>query len=153
MPNSTFSLSIRDYAGEISRFRVHITTLTAANFAATITALDTLSTAVQGVIIGVRARQITTADDSSLSNGLPSSPLAQRENKWLARSEDNVTHVIGRNEIPTADLTLLTNNSEIITDFTPAALAALKSAWEAVVVSEDGNNVTLRSLQYVGKRL
>jgi hypothetical protein len=153
MANSEYSVTFRDYSQELSRFRVNTVLLTAANFTAQMGLMGALLTALGGVTMGTPAKETRTAQSNTLSAGLPGSSEAQREKKWLVRSEDNVTHLIFRNEVPTADLSLLTGNSDTITDFTPTALAAFKSAWEAVVVSEDGNACTIRSMEYVGKRL
>lgn len=153
MATSEYSLTLRDYDGELSRTRVNTALITAGNIVAQQAAMTALQTAIGGITLGVPASENRVLSAPSLSSAFAASPVAQRESKWLVRSEDNVTHKIFRNEIPTADLTLLTNNSEYVTDFTPAALAAFKTAWEALVVSEDGNACTLRSLQAVGKRL
>jgi len=153
MALSAYSASFRDYDKEISTFRVNSALLTAGNIVAQTSAASALLTALAGITIGIIAKNTLTAYDTTLSNVIPTNPIAQRESKWLVRSEDNVTHKIFRNEIPTADLTLLTGNQEYITDFTPTALADFKTAWEAFVLSEDGNACTLRSLQAVGKRL
>ncbi|SRR6266567_2205148 len=153
MANSRYSLTIRDYDKELSTFRVNSALLTAANIVAQEGFATALKSAVQGITLGIVQKDTLTAKETVYSNLPPSDPVAQRESKWLVRSEDNSTHVISRNEIPTADLTNLTGNQEYITDFSAGVLAAFKSAWEAFVVSEDGNPVTLISLQAVGKRL
>jgi len=151
--NSQYTASFRDYDGEPSSFRVNSALLTSGNIVAQTAAASALLTALAGITIGIIAKNQLIAYNTTLSSVLPTNPIAQRESKWLVLSQDNVTHKLFRNEIPTADLTLLTNHSEFITDFTPAALAAFKTAWEAFVLSEDGNACTLISLQAVGKRL
>src|SRR5258708_4883622 len=98
MANSHYSLSIRDYDKELSTFRVNSTLLTAANIVAQEGFATALKSAVQGITRIVQKDTIT-AKETVYSNLLPSNPVAQRESKWLVRSEDNVTHLISRNEI------------------------------------------------------
>ena len=150
---SEYSLTVRDYDSELARTRVHVTQLASGNFTAWNSALDALQTGISGIILGVAASEVRTAASSRLDASLPSDKFAQRETKWIVRSEDSVTHEIIRNEIPTADLGLLSGNSEFITTFPVGPLADFKTAWEAAVVSPDGNPVSLVSLQAAGKRL
>lgn len=150
---SSYNLTVRDYDKELARTRVAVTPLTSGNFTAWNTALDNLQTGIIGIIIGEAAAEVRTAAQNTLSAALPTDPFAQRETKWIVRSEDTVTHEVFRNEIPTADLSLLSGNDEFITAFPVGPLATFKTAWEAAVVSPDGNPVTLISLQAAGKRL
>lgn len=83
------------------------------------------------------------------------SPLAQREVKWLCRyqSSTDSTAPVYRCEIPTADLSLLANNTEFL-DLSAGAGATFKSAFEAIVVTPDAaeDAVTLLSVQFVSRR-
>jgi len=150
---SSYSLSVRDYDKELARTRVAVVPLSATNFTAWNTLLDNLQTGISGIIIGEPASEVRTAAQNTLSAALPTDPFAQRETKWIVRSEDNTTHEIFRNEIPCSDLSLLSGNDEFITSFPVGPLATFKTAWEAAVLSPDGNDVTLISLQAAGKRL
>lgn len=152
---SLYSLSVLDYSKEdrASSVRFNITTLNAGNYVAVGTAVGALQSAIDAVIVGNLASDRIIAVDNFITRARPASPAAQRENKWLLIYEDNTTHRLYRNELPTADLTLLTGGSDFISDLTVAPWAAFKTAFEAVVLSPAGNATTLREVQFVGKRL
>lgn len=137
---------------ESSSFRFPITTLTAANVVAQTALLATLDTAIQGVTMGV-IRSTTTILEEELGLGTPAgSPLAQRENKYLLRMHDLITGKKFTRSLPTADLSLLANNSEFL-DITAGAGLTLKNAIEAVVKSpyDGANAVVLDTVQFVGR--
>lgn len=155
MPTSMYSLSILDNSVEDppSSVRMRVIDLASGNFTAWNTALDNLQTAINGITLGTLATERRIADDKFLSRVRPASVEAQREKKWLVRYEDTISHKIYRNEIPTADLSLLTTGSDTISSFPVGPLATFKTAFEAAVISPTGSPVTLLSLEYVGKRL
>lgn len=146
-------LSVIDYDQELSSIRVKLPDIDAANYAATMTAVAALWAGCLGIITGnLKVSHVSTREVAYGANP-PSNQFAQRETKWLIRYKDNTTNEIFRNELPTADLSLLTQNSDTITDFSAGVLLAFKNAWEAIVKSPNGNAVTMISLQHVGKRL
>lgn len=153
MSTSSGSVSMLDYSNEKSNVKFRIDQVTAGNYTAQATAVSDLQVAIGGITLGTIASRILTAEETFISRTPPSDKAAQRESKWLVRSEDAVTHEILRHEIPTADASLLSSNSDLITVFPTGVLANFKTAWEAVVVSKAGNAVTLLSLEFVGKRL
>lgn len=150
---ASFDLSVIDYDNEVSRISARITDIDAANYVAVTTAVADLIAAMGAIGLGVFKASAVRTREVAYSSTPPSDQTAQRETKWLIRSEDDVTHEIVRHEFPCADLSLLSGNNDTITDFTPSGLAAFKTAWEAVVKSKVGNAVSLISLQHVGKRL
>lgn len=161
-PISYFSVTVADNtkknggqgAPETAIWRVPITTLTPANVAATETLTDNLLTAVQAVILGVNQQTRLTYNESNLSSDAAASQLAQREKKWLLRYHDSVNPSLKFTvSIPTSDLTKLPNHQEFL-DLTAGVGLALKTAFEAVVVSPDdsANTVVLDSVQYVGRK-
>lgn len=155
MAESFWETSILDNSFEDrpSRTRVRVIELTSGNFATWVSDMADLGSAIDGIINGVRSTEKRIADEIFLSRTRPSSTEAQREKKWLVVYEDDTTHKLYRNEIACADLTLLTSGSDKITAFPTGPLADFKTAWEAYVLSPDGNTVTLSYLEYVGKRL
>lgn len=153
MSTSSGSVSFLDYSNERSTVKFRIDQVIAGNYTAQATAVSNLQTALGGITLGNIASRILTAEETFISRTPPTNSFAQRESKWLVRSEDTVTHEIIRHEIPTADQNLLTSQSDLITVFPTGVLANFKTAWEAVVVSKAGNPVTLVSLEFVGKRL
>jgi len=153
MSVSLASVSMLDYSNERSTVKVRIDQVTAGNYTAQAAAVSALATAIGGITLGNIASRILTAEETFVTRTPPTDPAAQRETKWLVRSEDTVTHEIVRHEIPTANTALLTAGSDFVNVFPTGVLADFKTAWEAAVVSKMGNPVTLISLELVGKRL
>jgi hypothetical protein len=152
MADSLVTFGTIDYSGEPSNVRFHVTPLTAGNFAAVNLDITDLGTALDGVSLNTLAMQRVISGEIFLSRAKPANVDAQREKKWLIRYEDTVTHKLYRNEIPGADLALLDTNSDMA-DLTLTAWTDFIAAFEAVVVSPDGNTVDFIDAQYVGKRL
>lgn len=135
---------------EKGRCRFNIVDLTAANLVATQALLVSLLAAIQGMVIGELNKERIVLSDTLSSSAPAASNLAQRENKWLVRYTDTTTHRIFKGEIPTADLSLLSGNSEFLNLAADEGLA-FKTAFEAVVKSIEGNAVQLISVQFVGR--
>jgi len=159
LPDSFFSETIADNTAkanglpETGNFRVPITHVTAANYAAVQTAITAFTTALAGIIIGDPIRYVTESSIFNTSNPSPSTnPLAQRENKYLCRYHDAINGQKFSVSIPTADLSVKMTNSEFI-DLTAGVGASLKTAFEGVVVSpNDYSHATvLDSVQFVGR--
>lgn len=117
-------------------------------------AITAIVTAVDGVTVGGRQDAVLVVESTKDAGtaGPAASPLAQRENKWLVRGVDSVN---GRNvqiEIPCADLTLLTGGQDFL-DLGGTEAAALVAALEANVESQDGNAITVSTIQFVGRNL
>lgn len=158
-PASFMNVSYADYGsdsapyGETSTVRLPITTIIAGNYASMQTAIAALAVALNGVSLGVETKRTTIAADVVQGSGPAASPYAQRENKWLLRYHDSVNGVKYQAEVPCANLTLLTPNTEFM-DETSSEFTALKTAFEAIVKSpDDDNTVVLDSAQFVGRRL
>lgn len=138
---------------ESASMEVPITTITPANQAATVTAWGNLLTAFAGVTLGRYIKNtLTLARDVTGAQIPATDPLAQRENKWLCRYHDATTFEQFVASLPTADLSLHIANSEFV-DLTAGAGLAVKTAWEAVVVSpsDAAHAVVLDSMQFVGR--
>lgn len=158
LPVSFYNLKINDNTvrgnGQVESSSVNfpIATTNGANIAAVATWLTALNAAIDGIVIGNLASSQQVLKSTLYSAVPAASPLAQRENKWLCRYHDNTTLQKGSVSIGTADLTLLTDNSEFL-DITAGVGLAFKDAFEDVVVSpyNDANPVTLDSVQFVGR--
>lgn len=138
---------------ETASMEVPVTTITPANQAAVVTAWGNLLTAFAGVVLGRFVKNtLTLARDVTGAQIPATDPLAQRENKWLCRYHDATTFQNYVASLPTADLSLHIANSEFV-DLTAGAGLAVKTAWEAVVVSpSDASHATvLDSMQFVGR--
>lgn len=158
LPISNYSLTIYDNTlkqngtPESTNFSVPIITLTPANVAATSTLVGNLQTALAAITLGQFAKSEITYSKSLLGASASADPLAQRENKWLMRFHDATSFQKFQASVGTADLTFHIDNSEYI-DLGTGAGAALKTAFEAVVVSpaDAAHSVVLDSVQFVGR--
>lgn len=150
---STATISILDYDGETTRTTVQIDGITAGNLVTQLGLVSDLQSAIGGITLGNIATRQVVAEVVFVTRAPATDTGAQREQKWLVRSEDTVTHQIVTNQIGTADDSLLTGHNEKITSFPSGVLGTFKTAWEAVVLSPALNPVTLISLELVGRRL
>jgi len=140
-------------AGEPSGIGLWVRTLTAANLVAQQALHVALFNALKATTQGIETKEMTMISDVVIASGPATTPLSQRENKWLLRYHDASTGKKYTAEIPCADLTLLATNSEFM-DTTLSAWTNLKTAFEAVVYSPDEANLTvLDSAQFVGRKL
>lgn len=137
---------------ESASIQLAITTLTAANYVAKKALIDNLAAAMNDLAIGQPAKSEIVIDRELLSTLPASSTAAQRENKLLLRYHGNTLNKKFRASLPTFDLSTLPNHSEFL-DLTAGLGAALKTAFEAIVVSPDDSSeaVTLDSAQFVGR--
>lgn len=152
--SSNLVITYRDYSeNPIERSSSTFTgvTLTEGNFTAQMTLMDNLVSATQAIVLGTKVKDARSASVTTFSETRPTSPFAQRENKWLLKYTDNVTPLgNGSIEIPCPDLDLL-NTEGTALDLTSTEGAAFKTAFEAYQRSRQGNAVTLVSAQYVGR--
>lgn len=158
LPVSFYTLTLADNtlrangSPEITSTTFPVTTLTPANVAAQQTLMGNLAVAIAGVTIGAVQSNQTVYARNILSSSPAASQLAQRENKWLFRYHDAITSQKATVSVGTADLTALPNNEEFL-DLTAGDGLALKTAFEAVVVSpfNSSNATILDSVQFVGR--
>lgn len=158
LPHSYFTQTIADNtvkpngSPEITSYSVPITTLTAGNVVAKEILVANLLAAVDAIILGQDQKTEIVFDRGIVSYSPAASQLAQRENKWLCRYHGTTLHQKFQVSIGTADLTQLPNHSEFL-DLTGGVGAALKTAFEAIVVSPDdaGEAVILDTVQFVGR--
>lgn len=150
---SSATITELDYDGESTRTTVTIPSIDAGNIATVLTQVSALQSAIGGITLGNIATRQVVAETVFVSRAMPSDPAAQRESKWIVRSEDTVTHEIVIHQIGCADTSLLSGHNEFITVFPVGVLADFKTAWENVVLSKALNPVELISLQQTGRRL
>ena len=116
--------------------------------------ITTLYNAADGISIGTlgdATLDLATPKDTG-SQALPASQFAQRETKWLISYTDDVTGTAYKKEIPCADLAIIVPNSQLA-DIGSGAGLTFKTAWDASVLSVDGNATTLQSMKHVGRNL
>lgn len=141
-----------DASNEFSNFGVNTPDLNAGNFNAVSAKMDALVTAVDGVTLGTKTRDARLAVTANFPAVLPNDQNAQRETKWLVRATDNVNGRAVTFEIPCADLSLLTPGTGNMNLASPAG-AALVTAVEDLVLSIDGNPITVIAIKHVGRKL
>jgi len=158
IPVSFYTLSFVDWNKERSATSVAVATMTPANAAATITALGALKTALVGISLGREVEEnIVYARNRLASPGSGASiESAQRESKYLLRYYDAVDFTQYTVEVPCAAHALLVSRSDSV-DLTlsplPAAWDALKTAFEAIVKSPNGNAVILTEAIFSGRNI
>jgi len=108
--------------------------------------------AIDGVSIGtLRESILTNAIQKDVgSSAIPANKFAQRELKWLCKYTDNTTLDRFRFEVPCADASLLGTSTDFL-DLSAGAGLALKTAFQAIARSKNGNAVTLNSVELVGR--
>lgn len=142
----TVVLPVRDRSDENSSVTVY------AKAAISDAEITAIFNAIVGVTIGNVEKsvlKISTDKDAGVV-GVPGNAFAQREIKWLVRYTDSVTGKKYRFEIPTADLDLTTAGTDFM-DLSSTEGAALVSALEAGIVSQDGNAVNIDTVEFVGR--
>jgi hypothetical protein len=146
----SISYTMEDWGAkpETTVFRVPVTDITAANYDAQVTLIQSLRTQIMLMTVGsMKKYAFTSLEVEPTPVGM--TPLAQRENKWLIRYRDEVANKDYRAELGTADLTLLTVDEFL--DISTGVGATFVAAFEALVESENGNPVVVQSIQYVGR--
>jgi len=120
-------------------------------------AVQALADAVDAIIRGTDVSAVVTVPNV-VDVGLPGPATdidADRGNKWLLRTsvpaDNGAQGAIYKNEIGTADNGALPAASNDFLDLSAGVGLALKTAWDAVYVSKQGNAGTLLSVQQVNR--
>lgn len=137
------NIPILDNSGDTSMTSVYM------DDAATNGEITAFYNAVNGVTIGTLVKSYVTQSIDKDAGSLtpPTDKFARRENRFICHYSDTVTGKGYSFSIPCADLDLTTGDN---VDMANAAAVSLKTAFEAVAVSEFGNPVTLNSIEYRG---
>lgn len=159
--NSVQSITYLDYSNERSTVSLEIPLVTAANFAATATLINTLVAAAANIIGGVINKRILTIPTPA-SGLVPADELAQREDKWLIGYTDTTaTLAVGVTNpyygkrftvgIATADLLAHLSPNTDFADLAQADIAAFVTAFEALAKSPTGGAVEVNYIKFVGR--
>ena len=141
-----------DHDGESGVISLSGPTMAAGTFDTVEGLINTLQTAIDGIILGTLGRSAIEAVVEAGSAALPADPFAQREFKWLVEYTDTTTGKQYRREIPTADLSLLVAGTEMM-ELGSGAGAAFKAAFEGYVRSDVGNVVEIDRVVFVARDL
>jgi len=145
--------SVRDYNGEVARTRIHVTVLSAGNFAAQAALRAAYESAYAAIINGVVAhKQYGNAELVSAASSADAT--AERENKWLVQFHDTTTQKKYRIEIPTPDNALKDPNDRAHAEIGDAGVVdAFVDGFEAYAISDAGNAVLVDEITFVGRNL
>jgi hypothetical protein len=145
------SFSQLDYDSEKTTFGIHHVALTAGNYAATETLLDSLRDAAAAITIGTLC-QTQYGNVDLLSITPASAEAAQRELKWLVSYHDTTSLVRYSVEIGCADTDQLDPNDRAHAEIGDAGLVdAFITAFEAVAKSPTGGAVVVDEITLVGR--
>jgi hypothetical protein len=152
MTHVVFTLS--DASDEKTSVTIPLPTLAAdgSNYAAILTAITAAQAQVEAVTGGNVQKYTIVADIVRLTNVIPSDDSA-RETKWVVRYQDDTTLKIHTLEIGPADRSLLPMSpaSDFVdTSSTDGTWTAFLS-WFNGLTSPAGNNVTLLTMEHVGR--
>lgn len=144
--------SMMDHEEEKSPATIYAGDITAVSLPGFLTQFGALRTAIEGITIGVVAKEQWIGDETVLSSTPPTNGFAQRETKWLVRYRGDTTEEVYRMEIGTADLALLPDGDEFL-DITAGAGLAFVTAFEAIARTpeDSAETVTVISVQHVGR--
>lgn len=153
MANGELGFTMRDNNGDTSVFGIHTGAVTAVSLPGLLTQVGQVRTAIEGITLGVMAKERLKVFETALSGARAASQLAQTEIKWLATYHDNTQFFdapvnaipnagYGKPfsiEIPTADLSLLADGDETLDITTPGSPGNnFKLAFDAVARSPYG---------------
>jgi len=153
---SKLILRVNDYDPERSTVGAQGLTLTAANFDAQHSAAAAFVAGLTGICLGQNISWELAEVNEITANGKQpaSSPLAQRENKWLVGYHETTGGEPHTMELPCADLTKLDPNNRAYAEIGDGAeVDAFVTAFEAFIKSDSGLGVAVDWIKYVGRNL
>jgi hypothetical protein len=148
---AALKLSYCDYSNEVAWCGFTGETFTAANHDAQVALQATLVAALEDIILGNNYKLERVANVILGTRTPAATKQAQRECKWRVSYEDTTTHVVYSLDLPMADLTLTSTNSDEA-DPADAAIIAFTAAFEAYVLSPAGHAVNILGIKHVGRR-
>lgn len=144
--------SYADYDNQKRQFSFPTTVVTAANHDAQKTLHDALKAALASVTLGnINFEEFVGDRESIRPLVLPVVAASQVNVQWVVTYVDDVDGTIANVRIPTADITddSLFAAASNLWDPTDAAWIAFVTAFEAYVLSEAGNAVTVSLVAYL----
>lgn len=159
------SFSLMDYDRERGAVSMNTGNVTAVSLPGLLTEVGALRTAIEGITLGVVAKESLSVFDTPLANDPPNDENAQVERAWVVSYEDNLPFFDDPvnaipNEgyrkrftltIPTADYEgrLLPNSEEA--DLTDTEMAAFVTAFETTARSPYGGTVNVLKVTTAGR--
>jgi hypothetical protein len=152
-PTGFLNLTFHDFDGEASNTRLRTAALTDVNIVAQEALVDALITAIEDVCIGLTAKR-QHGNEQKLGIGSAATGGAQREMKWLVQYYDPTTLKQYTSEIPCPNVARLDVNDRAHADIGDAAeVDAFVDAFQAVVLTPDGNQPAITEITLVGRNV
>jgi len=146
----------RDFSKELSTVRYYVPAMTALTITAILAEISAMEASLDAVTLGVASESVITLDRTTLGAGLPASPFAQRELKWLVHYHSNTLNHKFTLEIPTADpvgAPLVPGTD--LADLSVSPWTTFKTTFEIVAVApdDDTDQVTIDFIELVGRNI
>jgi len=151
---SLATIQYLDYSGEKSSVSFNVDTPSGAayDFAQLIADVDTVGDAIDAVCLCTRGPDSLKVELQAGSITLPSDEDAQREAGLRIFYHDTTNNKKYHVTIPGPDKSLMAVQATDIVDWAGTEMAALEAAFEANVLSPDGNAVSIDKGTLVGRR-
>lgn len=151
MPSSV-SFTVRDHSDELSTVTFPIGAVDETSWVATDALIATLQAAVAAATTGNIAFRTLTAYRQVIDDNRPLNPYAQREIGLRLFYSDDVTGKKYHLTIPAPDLIVMSQGGTDLIDLTGSLADPIVAAMQALMVSPDGNSVTVYKGLIVGRR-
>lgn len=140
-----------DFDGDTRQFSVPIVNADGASHDARLTEVEALESAIDGISKLNRVRTDFVIDVDETAGTKPSDQAAQVNIEWKVTYVDDVTGAVETMRIGGADLTIagILQPSSNVANLANTEMAAFVTAFEAVVLSDAGNAVTVQSVAFL----
>lgn len=154
---TTVFFTFKDSSKETSTVSFRLADLLAdgTNWAAIVADADAIQAALLGVCDGTLVERGIVAERTRLSNAVPTDG-SERERKWLVTYEDATTKGVFVATLPNREIDSMpiANGTDFVDlSGTDAERDALIAAFNTNVVTPDGDNGTIISIERVGRNL
>ena len=149
---SKVSFTIRDHSDELSSVAFPIAAVDETTWVLTNTRIAALQAAVAAATTGNIAFRTLTAFREVVDDNRPLNPYAQREIGLRLFYSDDVTGKKYHLTIPAPDLIVMSQGGTDLIDLTGSLADPIVAAMQTLMVSEDGNTVTVYKGLIVGRR-
>lgn len=159
------SFTMLDASREKGTFSFYTGNVTAVSLPGLLTEFGALRTAIEGVTLGVVAKESLKVFDTTLSNTPPADEMARVETAWYVQYQDNLPFFddpvnaipnAGYGKlfgftIPTADIEGRMQAGTDFADLTDPGIEALVTALETTLRSPYGGTIKVVSIEAVGR--
>ena len=151
---SLATIKFLDYSDEVSTVSFNVATPSGASYdwAALAASIDAVGDVIADVSLCTRSKEQVNVALADGSLARPVSTAAQREVGLRIFYVDDTTQKKYHVTIPGPDTSLMASPGFDIVDWSGTEMAALETAFEANVLSPDGNAVSILTGKIVGRR-